>query len=185
MPGVELAYDPVQGAGPNRHPSTSNERNRRHQKHTDSPPTCPDMHRPSIVNARTSRAAIPTKIRGTPEIGRARRDFGIGWLSPTTPWADAYRNTLRAPIRARGVAHGAPSLACSGPGLAESHLPPIIGYFAKTHFVQVDAFFLSRHKSKFGPRDRILMRFFADILRKMRSPCPQIFRIFLQGNNLL
>ena len=84
-----------------------------------------------------------------------------------------------------GLPMAPPSLASSGPGLAESHLPPIIGYFAKTHFVQVDTFFLSRHKSKFGPRHRILMRFFAYMLRKMTSPCPQNFRIFLQGNNLL
>lgn len=68
--------------------------------------------------------------------------------------------------------------------LVESVLPPIIGYYAISKIVQVDTFFLSRHKSKFGLRDRILTSFFAEVLRIMLSSCPQSFRMFLQGNNL-
>lgn len=69
--------------------------------------------------------------------------------------------------------------------LVSSVPPPIIGYFAIARIVQVDTFFLSRHKSKIGLRDRILTRFFADMLRIMLSSCPQSFIIFLQCNNFL
>jgi len=41
----------------------------------------------------------------------------------------------------RGVAHGAQSLTGAGQNFAESHLPPIIGYYAETSFVQVDILF--------------------------------------------
>lgn len=55
---------------------------------------------------------------------------------------------LGRPVHAPGGSPWRPRPAPRGHGLAESHLPPIIGYFAKTRFSQVDAFFLRRHKSK-------------------------------------
>ena len=71
------------------------------------------------------------------------------------------------------------------PRLDESALPLIIGYYAISKIVQVDTFFLIRHKSKIGLNHTLLTRFFAEVLRIMISPCPQSFKKFLLGRNLL
>lgn len=69
---------PTQGSRSSQHPNTSNKCTRRHKNISITHHYTPKMHKPSHVNTRTDRATIPTKIRGTPEIGRVRRDFGSG-----------------------------------------------------------------------------------------------------------
>ena len=127
-----------------------------HSKYREGPRGTPqDASHGSCIGVGTSHATTPTIFRGTPHPAKNGWEVVVDDKSidqSTLPWLSITPTQARECLHDRGgEGHG--TRARPSVGIGRQVLPPIYGLYAISHFVQVDTFFLGRHKAKFGPRN--------------------------------
>lgn len=147
-----------------------------------------DQERVGSPRIGSRRAPRPHSI---PSLFDSRHILGVAGASPEyggRPAAGGWAGGGRGAATVRVPCLGAPQVAnqrslpgrCGGDGMAPFNYrsPPKELYGPFPFWQEEIYFFASQHKFFFGPRDRIFARFFAGMLRMMRSPSAPNFIIF-------